>query len=83
MRLRGTLAAGLLIAATLGVTGVASGEGAISARMSTGSQLPFRSVIVSMPEETTLTADSVSVFENGDRVPKFDLIPATATDARR
>jgi tight adherence protein B len=83
MRLRSTLAAGLLIAATLGVTGVASGEGAISARMSTGSQLPFRSVIVSMPEETTLTADSVSVFENGDRVPKFDLIPATATDARQ
>ena len=83
MRLRGTLAAGLLIAATLGVTGVASGEGAISARMSTGSQLPFRSVIVSMPEETTLTADSVSVFENGNRVPKFDLIPATATDARQ
>jgi len=72
------IAAILGLAAVLGSSGAALGAGTLSARVSSGEQLPFRAVVVGLPQEANLTPGSVSVFENGDPVPQVDVIPATS-----
>lgn len=78
MRMRAVIAF-IVLAASLAGAGVAAAEGTVTARVSDGERLPFRAVVVALPEDAALTSDSVAVFENGDRVRSVEVIPATAT----
>jgi tight adherence protein B len=57
--------------------GGASADTTVTARVSTGAQLPFRAVIVSLPTATSLDPSNVHLFENGTPVKDFSLIPAS------
>jgi tight adherence protein B len=57
---------------------LAADQGGITARMSSGAQLPFRAVVVGLPEQVSLDSKSVHVFENGDPVSGVTVVPANA-----
>jgi tight adherence protein B len=57
--------------------GGASADATVTARVSSGAQLPFRAVIVSLPTATALDPSAVHLFENGTPVKDFSLVPAS------
>jgi tight adherence protein B len=62
-------------------TAQASDAPGLTARMSSGAQLPFRAIVIGLPTRVSLDSGSVHVFENGDAVSGVKVVPANATDA--
>ncbi len=73
-----TIAAAVLTACLVS-SGAAQAGDSLTARMSSAGQLPFRAVVVGLPEDAALTGADVQVFENGDRVKDIKVTPASAT----
>jgi Mg-chelatase subunit ChlD len=83
MRWRRAAAVAATMLVGLVTASAASADAVITARVSSGAQLPFRAVIVSLPAATALDPSSVHLFENGNPVKNFSLVPASsASDAQ-
>jgi tight adherence protein B len=76
-RLLATLALLVLLVPTAALA--SASPGGVTARMSSGAQLPFRAVVIGLPSRASLDSGSVHVFENGDPVSGLTVVPANAT----
>jgi tight adherence protein B len=78
-RYLGALAASLVLLAC--TTAAASADTGVTVRVSPGTALPFRTLVVGLPAGQILTPENVRVFENGEQVPNPTVIPASQTRA--
>jgi tight adherence protein B len=56
-------------------------DGGPTARISHGTALPFRTLVLNLPSTVSLDPQSVQVYENGQRVSGVQVIPAAQADS--
>jgi tight adherence protein B len=77
IRRRSLLAAISALVVLACTAAAASADNGLIVRVSPGTALPFRTLVVGLPAGQSLTPANVHVFENGQRVAKPAVIPAS------